>query len=968
MSLLDILYTTLIGPLQLVFEIIFAVAHRFIGHPGLAIIVLSLIMNFLVLPLYRRADAMQEAARDMDLKLQKGVKHIKETFSGDERMMILQAYYRQNNYKPTDALKGSVSLLLEIPFFMAAYQFLSHLSILQDVSLGPIKNLGAQDGLIQIGGLSINLLPILMTTINVISSAIYLKGFPLKTKIQLYAMSGFFLVFLYKSPAGLVFYWTLNNVFSLIKTIFYKLKNPRKVLGILFSAVGLVIGAYGIFVYENPSIRREIFVVALGVALQLPLAIYIISTVRSRKLEKIQQTSQAEQSAQAKTTSQTEQTSQAKATGKKKKREPHFDQRFFLGGTIVLTALIGGLIPTALIGASPQEFVDVLEFYNPLWYVVYSMALAVGFFLVWMRVFYWLASPKGKEIFDRIVWVMCTVMTVNYLFFGTKLGIINANLQFDKGLNFSKKEQVVNIIVVILVAVTMYLAAGRFKKAIKGVIGVVAVALIGMTVMNVAAIDKSIDQAREQSYLVNDDLPHFTLSKNGKNVIVLMLDRGMGQYVPYLVNENPKLKEQFDGFTYYKNTLSHGGFTNLGAPGLFGGYEYTPVEMNRRESESLVSKHNEALKVMPAIFYDAGYQVSIGDVPYINYTYLQDYSLYKDYPGINAFIAEGRFEEVSYDVNMHRNIFCYSIMKVMPVFSQDMVYNYGLYNQADTSKMLVYGAHVITGPSTSEGVTNVFLEPYNVLKNLPAMTIVTEDDTDTFLMMTNNATHEPTMLQAPDYTPAVRVNNTAYDAEHPDRFTIDGVTLRMDTNQQIAHYHTNMGALMRVGEWLDYLKEQGVYDNTRIIIVADHGRPIRQIEELILADEELLNSGELNDDEYAIEELHDIELFYPLLMVKDFNATGFEVSDEFMTNADVPTLATEGVIENPTNPFTGKAIDNTEKTAHPQYVILSDKWDVVENSGNTFIPAAWYKVEEDIWNKENWIFLEEICTIPEEIR
>ena len=112
-------------------------------------------------------------------------------------------------------LNSSVSLLLEIPFFMAAYQFLSNLELLNGVSLGPIKDLGAPDGLLVIGSIAINVLPILMTLINVISSAIYVKGFPLKTKIQLYAMALFFLVFLYNSPAGLAFYWTLNNIFSL---------------------------------------------------------------------------------------------------------------------------------------------------------------------------------------------------------------------------------------------------------------------------------------------------------------------------------------------------------------------------------------------------------------------------------------------------------------------------------------------------------------------------------------------------------------------------------------------------------------------------------------------------------------------------------------------------------------------------------------------------------------------------------
>lgn len=93
-------------------------ANRVVGDPGLAIIALSLAMNFLVLPLYRRADAMQEEERETELRLHKGVAHIKKTFRGDERMMMLQTYYRQNNYKPTYVLKGATSLFLEIPFFI----------------------------------------------------------------------------------------------------------------------------------------------------------------------------------------------------------------------------------------------------------------------------------------------------------------------------------------------------------------------------------------------------------------------------------------------------------------------------------------------------------------------------------------------------------------------------------------------------------------------------------------------------------------------------------------------------------------------------------------------------------------------------------------------------------------------------------------------------------------------------------
>ena len=65
MSFFALLETLLIGPIKLIFEIIYELSSRFIGHPGLAIIMLSLIMNILILPLYRRADAMQEETRDV---------------------------------------------------------------------------------------------------------------------------------------------------------------------------------------------------------------------------------------------------------------------------------------------------------------------------------------------------------------------------------------------------------------------------------------------------------------------------------------------------------------------------------------------------------------------------------------------------------------------------------------------------------------------------------------------------------------------------------------------------------------------------------------------------------------------------------------------------------------------------------------------------------------------------------------
>ncbi len=926
MSFWSILESLLIGPLKLVFELIFEFANRFIGHPGLAIIILSLVMNILVLPLYRRADAMQEASRDIEAKLHDGVAHIKKTFKGDERMMILQTYYRQNNYKPTDALNGSVSLLLEIPFFMAAYQFLSHLDILDGVTLGPIKDLGAPDGLIVIGGIAINLLPILMTLVNVISSALYLKGFPLKTKIQLYGMALFFLVFLYTSPSCLVFYWTLNNVFSLVKTIFYKLKNPKLILKIMTFIMGLGFISFGAFIYETSSLKRKLFLIAIGAALVMPL---VLSLINGRKKA-------------------------VKADGEEK-CEPKNNKKMFVSGAVFMTVLVGLLIPSTFISASPQEYVDLTMFHNPVWFIVSASCLAAGTFLVWMGVFYWLASPKGKVIFDRLMWVMSGVALVNYMFFGTKLGVISSSLQYENGMNLSLKERIINLAVIAVLAGVLYFFAIKWKKAVSLVLLTAIIALGGMSVVNTVKINNSVSAIAEAA---SDDIPSHTLSQNGKNVVVIMLDRAMGEYIPYIMNEDADLKAQFDGFTYYKNTISFGGFTNFGVPALLGGYEYTPVEMNKRDDVLLVDKHNEAAKVMPVVFSEKGFDVTVFDPVYTNYQWVPDLSVFENYPEIDTYITKGRFGNVEGKQavinNNYRNFFCFGIMKSMPLFVQPTIYNNGQYNRIiQKSDSFIYSTQNVSGMSSAEGLSSLFMEPYNVLLNMNEMTEISEGSENTFLFFSNDSTHEPMLLQVPEYEPSWTVDNSEYDAAHADRFVVDGRELSVTNPTQMSHYQANMATMKKLGEWFDLLRNSGVYDNTRIILVSDHGRDLYHFSDMVMdaGDGETVNS----------------EFYYPLLMIKDFGSSGFVTSDEFMTNADVPTMAFEGLIENPVNPFTGKAITNDEKTAHDQFIIRSEIFNVDQNNGYTFLPSKWASVKDDIFEEDNWSFYNEEVVISDHV-
>lgn len=907
---IDLIKNIFIGPLQILFELIYSFARFILKSPGFSIAALSLLINLLVLPLYKRADAMQEEARLVEEKLHNGVAHIKKAFSGDEKMMILQTYYRQNNYKPTDALKGSVSLLLQIPFFMAAYNFLSTLTSLQGEDFGPIRDLGAPDGLLVIGGVAINVLPVIMTLVNFISSAIYLKGFPTKTKVQLYGMALFFLVFLYTSPSGLVFYWTLNNVFSLAKTIYYKLNNRQKFLQIGISLAGIALIAVAFTRYKNVDVSKYTLL-GFGIAMQSALILpALVAKLRARKK------------------------STAEATPNKK---------LFVAGSVFLTILVGSLVSTALVSSSPQEFVDITFFHHPLWHILSTLCIATGLFLVWFRVFYWLATPGGKVIFERVVWILSGVMLINYMFFGTKLGIISASLEYEMGLVFKPEEKIINLFVVIAAVLLLWFIAKKWSKVATSILAIAIVAIGGMSVVNVFTIAKSVSSI---STVNTEGMPGFQLSKKGQNVVVILLDRGMNEFVPAVFEEKPELKEKFNGFVHYSNTVSFGAHTNFGTPPVYGGYEYTPVEMNKRDGETLKDKHNEALLMMPVLFNQNGYNVTTIDPPYANYSNYTDLTLFREeYPEINAQVARGKFSNETLKLRTiesnYRNFFCYSLMKCLPLYLQRSMYNEGGYHN-DYRQQMRYNM------STAEGTPGLYMESFAVLENLTTMSSIGDDASNNFAFIYNDTPHQPVLLQAPDYTASEKVDNTKYDAEHTDRFAAGTKPLDINNVTQMATYHVNVSSLMEIGKWLDYLKENGVYDNTKIIIASDHAYPLDLYPELDLSK---------NTDDYHFT----AEYYYPMLMVKDFNATEeFKECKDFMTHADVPTLATDGAIENPVNPFTGKPINSNEKLAHDQFLIISVEWDVEENNGNTFFADEWVKVTPgDTKDINNWELLDE---------
>ena len=923
MSILQAFYQALFGPLELFFEVVYGVAFHIVdGNAGAAVIPLSLCLNFLLLPLYNRADAIQKAEREREQLMSPGVDHINKVFKGDERYMMLQAYYRVHSYKPVYALRSSLPLLLEIPFFVAAFHFLSNLADFHNTPFGPLANLAEPDGLLKLGGLSVNLLPILMTAVNIVSSRIYAKDLSRKDKLQLYGMALIFLVLLYNSPSGLVFYWTLNNVFSLFKNIVGAARNREAVAGSLMSALGLALLTYALLVNKTRSFG-SLLVLLLGMLFQLPALRYLIRRKRGMSRELWSEETRS-------------------------KFSP-----VFLFGCLFLAVLTGVLIPSSVINASPAEFVVLTEYHSPLRYVLSAFLLAAGTFLLWFMLFYYLAGNRARQIMEAAICLMAVWAVVDYMFFGTDLGNLSPMLQYDIAFHHSLKECLINLGVLALCGAAVLALWWKKGKLVRAVFQVLILAVAGMSVYNIAGIRSELPQIKKLAERETCEKASFTLSRNGKNVIVFMLDRGISSYVPYLFQEKSELVQQFDGFTWYPNTLSFGTCTITGSPALFGGYEYTPEELNKRSSEALVDKHNEALKLLPLLFSEAGYDTTVCDPPYSGYTEIPDLSVFDGFEGITAYNTgygqfSGRTELSAGKAKIwNRNFFCYSIMKISPLVVQSGLYQCGTYFNTQDMESMLNQTQFCSDRSLSDGLAFDFLDSYSVLCALPEMTEISDGSRNTFLMIKNDTAHNVMLLQEPQYKPEMTVDNTLYDTEHEDRFTFEGRTLLAETPYMMMTYQSNMAALLQFGKWFDMLREQGVYDNTRIIIVADHGYPMEQFEDMIFGD--AVKNG-LNPE--------DIMAYNPLLLVKDFDADGFQVDDQFMTNADTPTLALDGLMEDPVNPFTGKDITSEAKNTEKHHVFFTYSTTPSSNNKNTFQPGRWYVLEgQNIFDTSAWSYL-----------
>jgi YidC/Oxa1 family membrane protein insertase len=202
---------------------------------GLAVMVLSVLVGIMMRPLSKIADRLQDQVHEIDARLAPTLTAIKKNYKGAEQSEKILAMYKDEKVHPLYSLKSLMGVFVVIPVFIGAFDMLAENIHLSGETFLWIADLSHPDAFLALPfqlpffGDYLNLLPFIMTGFSFVASKLHSHpamdaASQRKHARNLLLMSVGFLVLFYTFPAGMVLYWTTNNLISVIKTLWKKRK------------------------------------------------------------------------------------------------------------------------------------------------------------------------------------------------------------------------------------------------------------------------------------------------------------------------------------------------------------------------------------------------------------------------------------------------------------------------------------------------------------------------------------------------------------------------------------------------------------------------------------------------------------------------------------------------------------------------------------------------------------------------
>ena len=178
-------------------------AHSMVGNWGWAIVIVTFLLKLLFYPL---SESSGKSMAKMRL-LAPRVKNLQETYKDDREKLgrAMMDLYKREKVNP---VSGCLPILIQMPVFFAFYWvLLESVEMRQAPFMGWIQDLSAKDPWF--------VLPVIMAVAMFIQTKLNpTPPDPIQAKVMLMMPIVFTFMFLW-FPAGLVLYWTVNNILSI---------------------------------------------------------------------------------------------------------------------------------------------------------------------------------------------------------------------------------------------------------------------------------------------------------------------------------------------------------------------------------------------------------------------------------------------------------------------------------------------------------------------------------------------------------------------------------------------------------------------------------------------------------------------------------------------------------------------------------------------------------------------------------
>ncbi len=378
-------------------------------------------------------------------------------------------------------------------------------------------------------------------------------------------------------------------------------------------------------------------------------------------------------------------------------------------------------------------------------------------------------NHKLEVIFTGLLFAAGISIYVQANFLNMGVGTINGKEIDWAGYRPKMLVHLLIFLVIFAVITVFFVINGRIaeKIALYGSVLLILMQSVALVSLLIPAINEGNSISGKTAVFTGDGL--YEIGDEG-NIIVFVLDSYDSDYFKKILAEEPEFTQELPGFTFFSNHSGTNYETQYGIVPLVTGHLYRNEEATPDWLETISSER---------MFYDelldSGFDIGI---------YTSDIYLIPE--RIKAKSIDFKTVDLKFKSNftMFKHLYRMVACKYMPDVVKPYIWLHGL-----EFENLTY----------AEATDSIFTcDNAEFLQNLAAQGISVTPGTKAYRLIHLNGAHAPFDLDA-DGNPT----EGTYDESNIGR-----------------------GALRMAEKYLDEMKKQGVYDNSTIIITADHGNEV----------------------------------------------------------------------------------------------------------------------------------------------